>query len=48
VIYALLAPLGLALFLAILVNSTVRILSGRGVSWKGRTIYENGGLRPPL
>lgn len=48
VIYALFAPTGLALFLAILINSTVRILSGRGVTWKGRAIYESRKLRPPL
>lgn len=47
-IYALLAPLGLALFLAILTNSAIRILSGKGVTWKGRAIYEEGGVRPPV
>lgn len=48
IFYAFLAPLGLALFLAILANSTVRVLSGKGVTWKGRAIYEKGGIRPPL
>lgn len=47
-IYAPLAPLGLALFLAILMNSTIKILSGKGVTWKGRSIYEEGGIRPPV
>lgn len=46
--YAFLAPLGLAMFLAILINSTVKVLSGKGVTWKGRAIYEKGGIRPPL
>lgn len=47
-IYAALAPLGLGLFLAILTNSTIKILSGKGVTWKGRSIYEQGGIRPPV
>lgn len=47
-VYALFAPLGLALFLAILVNSTIKVLSGSGVTWKGRSIYENGGVEPPI
>ncbi len=37
--YALFAPLGLGLFFAILLNSTYRVLSGKGVKWKGRAIY---------
>ena len=37
-IYAVFAPLGLALFAAILLNSTVKVVSGRGVRWKDRTI----------
>lgn len=47
IFYALLTPIGLALFLAILANSTVKVLSGKGVTWKGRAIYEKGGVRPP-
>ena len=47
IFYALLTPLGLALFLAILINSAVKISSGKGVTWKGRAIYEEGGIRPP-
>lgn len=46
-LYALLAPFGLALFTAILINSTVKVLSGKGVTWKGRSIYEEGGVRAP-
>lgn len=46
--YALLTPFGLALFLAILINSAIKVLSGRGVTWKGRAIYEKGGVRPPI
>jgi len=34
---ALLQPLGMAFFVAIIVNSTWRMLSGRGVEWRGRT-----------
>lgn len=46
--YALLTPLGLALLYAMLLDSTVRIATGRGVTWKGRKIYERaGGIRPP-
>jgi hypothetical protein len=30
------APLGLAALMAITTNSTLRVLSGRGVAWKGR------------
>lgn len=48
IFYAFLTPLGLTLFLAILANSTVKVLSGKGVTWKGRAIYEKGGIRPPV
>jgi len=47
-LYAFLTPIGLLMFTAILANSTVKILSGRGVVWKGRAIYEKGGIKPPL
>jgi chlorobactene glucosyltransferase len=47
-IYAFLMPLGLALFLMILINSMVKILTGKGVTWKGRTIYNKNGMRPPF
>jgi chlorobactene glucosyltransferase len=43
---ALFAPLGLSLFAAIMINSTVKILSGRGVTWKGRAIYQRNGNSP--
>lgn len=46
--YALAAPLGHALFVAILFNSAFRIATGSGVTWKGRKLYERaGGVRPP-
>ena len=45
--YALTAPLGLGLLYAMLFDSSVRITSGRGVTWKGRRIYERAGVRPP-
>ncbi len=48
IFYALLAPFGLLIFLAILINSTVKVLSGKGVTWKGRVIYEQGGVPPPI
>lgn len=48
VFYALLTPIGLALFLTILLNSTVKILSGKGVTWKGRKIYEKDGIKLPI
>jgi len=44
--YALVTPLGHALFTAILINSTVKIISGQGVTWKGRKFYERGGIKP--
>jgi chlorobactene glucosyltransferase len=47
-VYALLTPLGLALLYAILLDSSMRITFGRGVTWKGRRFYERaGGVRPP-
>ena len=45
--YGLTAPLGLALMYAMLFDSSIRITSGRGVTWKGRRIYERSGVRPP-
>ena len=46
--YAFTVPLGHALFVAILVNSAIRIATGSGVTWKGRKLYERaGGVRPP-
>jgi cellulose synthase/poly-beta-1,6-N-acetylglucosamine synthase-like glycosyltransferase len=46
-LYALTAPLGLALIYAMLFDSSIRITTGRGVTWKGRRIYERRGVRPP-
>ena len=46
-LYALTAPLGLALIYAMLFDSSIRIITGRGVTWKGRRIYERRGVRPP-
>jgi cellulose synthase/poly-beta-1,6-N-acetylglucosamine synthase-like glycosyltransferase len=46
-VYALLTPLGLALLYTLLLDSSLRITTGRGVSWKGRRIYERDGVRPP-
>ena len=45
--YALTAPLGLGLLYAMLFDSSVRITIGKGVTWKGRRIYESAGVRPP-
>jgi len=47
VIYALTAPLGLALIYAMLFDSSIRITTGRGVTWKGRRIYDRRGVQPP-
>ncbi len=47
VAYAFTAPLGHALFVAILFNSAFKIASGSGVTWKGRKLYERAGVRPP-
>lgn len=46
-IYGLTAPLGLAVMYAMLFDSSIRISTGRGVTWKGRRIYERRGVRPP-
>jgi chlorobactene glucosyltransferase len=45
--YALTAPLGLGLLYAMLFDSSIRITTGKGVTWKGRKIYERRGVRPP-
>jgi cellulose synthase/poly-beta-1,6-N-acetylglucosamine synthase-like glycosyltransferase len=47
-LFAFLTPLGLLMFLLILANSTVKVLSRKGVKWKGRAIYERGGIEPPV
>jgi hypothetical protein len=36
---ALLQPLGTALFAAIAVNSALRVISGKGVVWRGRRYH---------
>ena len=46
-VYALTAPLGLGLLYAMLFDSSIRITTGKGVTWKGRRIYESSGVRPP-
>jgi len=46
-VYALTAPLGLALLYTMLLDSGVRIRTRMGVRWKGRLIYEREGVRPP-
>jgi chlorobactene glucosyltransferase len=45
--YALTAPLGLGLLYAMLFDSSIRITTGKGVTWKGRRVYESSGVRPP-
>jgi hypothetical protein len=40
ILYSFTVWLGFVLFVAILMNSTFRIASGRGVVWKGRKIYD--------
>lgn len=46
-LYALTSPLGLGVIYAMLFDSSIRITTGRGVTWKGRRIYERHGVRPP-
>jgi chlorobactene glucosyltransferase len=46
-VYALTVPIGLAVMYAMLFDSSVSISTGRGVTWKGRRIYERRGVRPP-
>jgi hypothetical protein len=45
--YAFTAPLGLALLYLMLFESSIRIKIGKGVTWKGRRVYERGGVAPP-
>lgn len=45
--YAFTTPLGLSLFYTALLISTLNILRGKGVAWKGRRIYELGGVGLP-
>jgi len=46
-VYGLTTPLGLAIMYSMLLDSSIRISTGRGVTWKGRKIYERRGVRPP-
>jgi hypothetical protein len=46
--YALTTPLGFSLFYTALLISTVNIVRGKGVAWKGRRIYELGGVGLPV
>ncbi|MDQ3818699.1 MAG: glycosyltransferase family 2 protein [Acidobacteriota bacterium] len=47
-VYSLTTPLGLAVLYTMLLDSTLRISSGKGVVWKGRKLYESAGsVRPP-
>lgn len=46
-VYALSVPLGLGVMYAMLFDSSIRITTGRGVTWKGRRIYERRGVPPP-
>jgi glycosyltransferase involved in cell wall biosynthesis len=46
-VYALTAPLGLALLYTMLLDSALKIRLRRGVTWKGRLIYDRGGVKPP-
>lgn len=48
IFYAFFTPLGLLIFFAILGNSMIKVLSGKGVKWKDRAIYNQTGIRPPL
>lgn len=45
--YAVLMPLGFFVYGLILLNSMIKIVTGKGVTWKGRAIYESGGVVPP-
>jgi chlorobactene glucosyltransferase len=45
--YALTAPLGLALLYTMLLDSSIKIRSRKGVTWKGRLIYDRAGVKPP-
>lgn len=46
-VYALTVPLGLGVIYAMLFDSSIRITTGKGVTWKGRRIYERHGVQPP-
>ena len=46
--YAFTTPLGLSLFYTVLLNSTINIVRGRGVSWKERRVYGRAGVGLPV
>jgi len=46
-VYAFTAPLALGLLYTMLLDSGIRVTTGRGVTWKGRRVYERSGVRPP-
>lgn len=45
--YALTAPLGWLLSCAVMLASAHGVLTGRGLTWKGRRFYQRTGVRPP-
>jgi len=46
-LYALTAPLGWLLSCAVMLASAYGVLTGRGLTWKGRRFYQSTGVRPP-
>ena len=46
-VYALTTPLGLALLYTMLLDSSIKIRTRKGVTWKGRLIYDRSGVKPP-
>lgn len=46
--YAFTTPLGFSLFYTALLISTIDIVRGKGVAWKGRQVYELGGVALPV
>jgi chlorobactene glucosyltransferase len=46
--YAFTTPLGLLLFYTALLISTINIMRGEGVGWKGRRVYQRGGIGLPV
>ncbi|HEY0377311.1 MAG TPA: glycosyltransferase family 2 protein [Pyrinomonadaceae bacterium] len=45
--YAFTTPLGFSLFYTALLISTINIMRGEGVAWKGRRVYERAGVSLP-
>lgn len=43
--YALTTPLGAGVFAAMMLTSAWKVLSGQGVTWRGRKYYSDGGLK---